>query len=144
MPLWGRGPNTRTLPAILLTLPPSKAADMAHLRVPRNQVMAVCRRFVPDIQVCGTQGREDLVNATMTSIAEEEYNRTERHLRKLQETTGQWSRSYFLQICFLLSLLLLQVDSCYFLYFSKKKKKKKKKNQQKTFHVSRWHGRYYT
>ena len=26
----------------------------------------------PDIQVCGTHGREDLVNATITSNAEEE------------------------------------------------------------------------
>ena len=32
----------------------------------------VCRGFVPDIQVCGTHGREDLVNATITSNADEE------------------------------------------------------------------------
>ena len=45
---------------------------MAHLYVPQNQAQGVCRRFVPDIQVCGTHGREDLVNATITSNAEEE------------------------------------------------------------------------
>ena len=72
MPLWSGGPNTRTLPEILLTLPPSEAADMAHLCVPQNQALGICRGFVPDIQVCGTQGREDLVNATTTSNAEEE------------------------------------------------------------------------
>ena len=55
-----------------LTLPPSKAADMAHLCVPQNLTLGVCRGFVPDSQVCGTHGREDLVNATITSNAEEE------------------------------------------------------------------------
>ena len=45
---------------------------MAHLCVPQNQTLGVCRGFVPDIQVCGTRGREDLVNATITSNAEEE------------------------------------------------------------------------
>ena len=45
---------------------------MAHLCVPQNQALGVCRGFVPDIQVCGTHGREDLVNATITSNAEEE------------------------------------------------------------------------
>ena len=39
MPLWRRGPNNSTLPAILLTAPPSKAADMAHLCVPQNQAL---------------------------------------------------------------------------------------------------------
>ena len=58
--------------AVLLTLPPSKAADMAHLCVPQNQAQGVCSRFVPDIQVCGTHGKEDLVNATITSNAEED------------------------------------------------------------------------
>ena len=72
MPLWRSGPNTRTLPTVLLTPPASKAADMAHLCVPQNQALGVCRGFVPDIQVCGTHGREDLVNATITSNAEEE------------------------------------------------------------------------
>ena len=62
----------RTLPAILLTPPPSKAADMAHLCVPQNQALGVCRGFVPDIQVSGTDGREDLVHATITQNAEEE------------------------------------------------------------------------
>ena len=37
-----------------------------------NQSLGVCIGFVPDIQVCGTHGREDLVNATITSNAEEE------------------------------------------------------------------------
>ena len=72
MPLWRGGPNTRTLPAVLFTPPASEAADMAHLCVPQNQALGVCRGFVPDIQVCGTHGREDLVNATITSNAEEE------------------------------------------------------------------------
>ena len=72
MPLWRGGPNTRTLPTVLLTPSASKAADMAHLCVPQNQGLGVCRGFVPDIQVCGTHGREDLVNATITSNTEEE------------------------------------------------------------------------
>ena len=71
-PLWRGGPNTRTLPTVLLTPSESKAADMAHLCVPQNQALGVCRGFVPDIQVSGTHGREDLVNATITSNAEEE------------------------------------------------------------------------
>ena len=45
---------------------------MAHLCVPKNQALGVCRGFVPDIQVCGTDGKEDLVNATITLTAEEE------------------------------------------------------------------------
>ena len=58
-------------PAVLLTLPPSKAADMAHLCVPQNQALGVCRRSVADVQVCGTRGREDLVSTTITSNSEE-------------------------------------------------------------------------
>ena len=58
LPLWRRGPNARTFHAILPTLPPSKATDMAHLYVPQNQALGVCRRFVPDIQICSTHGRE--------------------------------------------------------------------------------------
>ena len=72
MPLWRSRPNTRTLPAILLTPPPSKAADMAHLRPPQSQALGVCKGFVPDIQVCGTHQRKDLVNTTIISNAEEE------------------------------------------------------------------------
>ena len=72
MPLCRSEPNTRTLPTILLALPPSKTADMAYLCVPQNQVLGFCRRFVPDIQVCATHGREDLVNATITLNAEKE------------------------------------------------------------------------
>ena len=45
---------------------------MAHLCVPQNQALGVCRGSVPDIQVCGSHGREDLVNATITSNAEDE------------------------------------------------------------------------
>ena len=45
---------------------------MAHLCVPQNQALGVCRGFVPDIQICGTHGRKDLVNATIISNAEEE------------------------------------------------------------------------
>ena len=51
---------------------PSKAADVAHLCALQNQALRVCRGFVPDVQVCSTHGREDLVNATITSNAEEE------------------------------------------------------------------------
>ena len=73
MPLWRGRPNTRTWPAVLLTLPPSKAAGMTHLCVPQNQTLQDYRGFVPDIQVCGTHGR-DLVNATITLNTEEEEN----------------------------------------------------------------------
>ena len=72
MPLWRGGPNTRTLPTVLLTPSASKAADMAHLCVPQNQALGVCRGFVPDIQICGTHGRKNLVNATIISNVEEE------------------------------------------------------------------------
>ena len=72
MPLWRGGPNTRTLPTVLLTPSASKAADMAHLCVPQNQALGFCRGFVPDIQICGTHGRKDLVNATIISNTEEE------------------------------------------------------------------------
>ena len=58
--------------AVLLTPSASKAADMAHLCVPQNQALGVCRGFVPDIQICSTHGRKDLVNATIISNAEEE------------------------------------------------------------------------
>ena len=71
-PLWRGGPNTRTLPTVLLTPSASKAADMAHLCVPQDQALGVCRGFVPDIQICGTRGRKNLVNATIISNAEEE------------------------------------------------------------------------
>ena len=45
---------------------------MATLCAPQNQALGARRGFVPDIQVCCTHGREDLVNATVTSNAEEE------------------------------------------------------------------------
>ena len=72
MPLWRGGPNTRTLPTVLHTPSASKAADMAHLCVPQNQALGVYRGFVPDIQICDTHGRKNLVNATIISNAEEE------------------------------------------------------------------------
>ena len=72
MPLWRGGPNTRTLPTVLLTPSASKAADTAHLYVPQNQALGVCRGFVPNIQICGTHGRKDLVNTTIILNAEEE------------------------------------------------------------------------
>ena len=50
----------------------SQKVDETHLRDPQNQPLGVCNGFVPDIQACGTHGREDLVNATITSNAEEE------------------------------------------------------------------------
>ena len=65
MPQWRGRPNTRILPTVLLTPSASKAADMAHLCVPQNQALGVCRGFVPDIQICGTHRREDLVNPTI-------------------------------------------------------------------------------
>ena len=43
-----------------------------YLCVPQYQALGVCRGLVPDIQVCGTHGREDLVNATIISSADEE------------------------------------------------------------------------
>ena len=55
---------------------------MAHLRVPQNQALGVCGGFVPDIQVCGTHGREDLVNATITSNTEEEEEEADQSHRK--------------------------------------------------------------
>ena len=61
-----------TSPTVLPTPPASKAEDMAHLCVLRKKALSICRGFVPDMQVCGTHGREDLVNATITSNAEEE------------------------------------------------------------------------
>ena len=57
IPLWRGGPNTRTLPTVLLIPQASKAADMAHLCVSQNQALGVCIGFVPDIQVYGTYGR---------------------------------------------------------------------------------------
>ena len=45
---------------------------MVHLCVPQNQALGVCRGFVPDIQICGTHGRKNLVNAAIISNAEEE------------------------------------------------------------------------
>ena len=44
---------------------------MAHLFVPQNHAQGVCRRFVPDIQVCSTHGRENL-NATIIPNTEKE------------------------------------------------------------------------
>ena len=91
MPLWRSGPNTRTLPTVLLTLPPSKAADMAHLCVPQNQALGVCRGFVPDVQVCGTHRRDDPVNATITSNAEKKKNCHNTNLPGLCEIwVGRW------------------------------------------------------
>ena len=56
---------------------------MAHLCVPQNQPLGVCRGSVSDIQVCGTHGREDLANATITLNAEEEEEEEEE-----EEVTG--------------------------------------------------------
>ena len=61
--------STNTL--IITIIIPIKS-DMAHLCVPQKQALGVCRGSVPDIKVCGTHGREDLVKATITSNAEEE------------------------------------------------------------------------
>ena len=88
MPLWRGGPNTRTLPTVLITPSANKAADMAHLCVPQNQALGVCRGFVPDIQICGTHGRKDLVNTTIISNAEEE-GEEEFHQDKTCESVDQ-------------------------------------------------------
>ena len=72
-----------TLPTVLLTPSASKAADMAHLCVPQNQALGVCRGFAPDIQICGTHGRKNLVNATIISNAEEEEE------AEIRETAGK-------------------------------------------------------
>ena len=45
MPLWRSGPITRTWPAILLTIPPSKAAYMTHLCVPESSSSWGLRRI---------------------------------------------------------------------------------------------------
>ena len=94
MSLWRGGPNTRTLPTVLLTPSASKAADMAHLCVPQNQALGVCRGFAPDIQICGTHGRKNLVNATIISNAEEEEVLLRAHL--CHRRTSSQSRK---QIC---------------------------------------------
>ena len=108
VPLWTGRPNTRTFPAILFTLPPSKAADTAHLCVdPQNQALVVNRRVATDIQVCGTHGIEDLVNATITPNAEEvEEVEHSSDNYKLQHRTAM---GYFkISPCFSLSLYLHQ------------------------------------
>ena len=62
---------------------------MAHLCIPQNQALGVCRGFVPDNQVCGTHGREDLVNATITSNAEEEEREEEGEEEKEEKKKGE-------------------------------------------------------
>ena len=61
--------------------PPSKVADMAHLRVPQNQSLGVCRGFAPDIQVCGTDGGEDLVHVAITLAQKKTW----------YSSSGEWS-----------------------------------------------------
>ena len=70
MPLWRGGPNTRTLPTVLLTPSASKAADMAHLCVLKTKLWGSAEDL--NIQICGTHGRKDLVNVTIISNVEEE------------------------------------------------------------------------
>ena len=85
------GPST--LPIVLLTPPASKAADMAHLCVPQNLALGICRGFVPDTQVCGTYRREDLVNATITSSVEET-GMIEKKLSKYSSVAGVLSTQH--------------------------------------------------
>ena len=80
--------NTRILPTVLLTPSLSKAADMAHLCVPQNQALGFCRRLLPYIQVCGTHGKENLVNATITSNTEEEEEDTNNYPSDIQYTSA--------------------------------------------------------
>ena len=91
MPLSRGGPNTRTLPTVLLTPSASKAADMAHLGFPQNQALGVCRGFVPDSQICGTHGRKDLVKATIISNAEVE-EQTDKKTKRDREREIQINR----------------------------------------------------
>ena len=55
---------------------------MAHVRVPQNQALGVCRGCVPDIQVHSTHGREDLVNATITSNAKKKTKKKKKKKKK--------------------------------------------------------------
>ena len=67
---------------------------MAHLCVPQNQALGVCRGFVPDIQICGTHGRKNLVNATIISNAEEEEEviKKQKKTKKTHTHTQKFSR----------------------------------------------------
>ena len=71
---------------------------MAHLCVPQHQALGVCRGFVRDIQVCGTHGREDLVNATTTSKAEEEDELVSLIITAGLKSLSAWNKQLFVMI----------------------------------------------
>ena len=85
LPLSRRTSYHKANQAVIILRVASKAADMAHLCAPQNQALGVCRGFVPDIQICGTHGRKDPVNATIISNEEEE----EEELRLELKHTGR-------------------------------------------------------
>ena len=97
------------------------AVDVAHLCVPQNQALGVCRGFVSDIQVCGTHGREDLVKATITSKAQDlettplqPRDDTDRALRRCLNDTEK-TQSALMKSCFLiLSLTRTKTRLCRF------------------------------
>ena len=63
---------------------------MIHLCVPQNQALGVCRGCVPDVRVCGTHGKEELVNATITlnAVEEEEDTVKRKQLERNARTAG--------------------------------------------------------
>ena len=65
---------------------------MAHLCVPQNQALGVCRGFVPDIQICGTHRRKNLVDATIIPNAKE------------KEEEGSFGDKLFYVLTFLIML----------------------------------------
>ena len=91
---------------------------MAHLCVPQNQALGVCRGFVPDIQICGTHGRKNLVNATIISNAEEELIKTIYVTYVLIETN--WLISYLSEMVWQIEQYLnVFILSNNFFYFVK-------------------------
>ena len=69
MEKWTKHQNIACNPAHSTT---KQGSRYSPLVCPSKQSSGVCRGFVPDIQVCSTQWREDLVNATITSNTEED------------------------------------------------------------------------
>ena len=64
MPLWSGGPTTRTLPTVSSLHQQGKQQKWSTCVSLKTKLWGICRGFVPDIQLCCTHGREDLVNAT--------------------------------------------------------------------------------
>ena len=51
----------------------------------KTKLWGSAEEFVPDIQVCGTHGREDLVNATIASKADKEEEEEKKNSRSYQQ-----------------------------------------------------------